>query len=57
MKRVQLLVLALVLVMVLVLPACAPAPAVEKIVIGHPVCISGKYAEAGEFLYPKPDFP
>lgn len=48
MKRVQLLVLALVLVMVLGLPACAPAPAVEKIVIGHPVCISGKYAEAGE---------
>jgi len=48
MKRVQLLVLALVLVMVLVLPACAPAPVVEKIVIGHPVCISGKYAKAGE---------
>ncbi len=50
MKRGQLLVLglALVLLMVLVLSACAPAPAVEKIVIGHPVCISGKYGEAGE---------
>ena len=28
-------------------PPPAP-PAVEKIVIGHPVCISGKYAKAGE---------
>ncbi len=50
MRRVQLLVLGLVLVMVLVLvlPACTPAPVVEKIVIGHPVGISGKYAAAGE---------
>ena len=50
MKRVRLLGLglAVVLVMVLVPPACTPAPVVEKIVIGHPVCISGKYAEAGE---------
>ncbi len=50
MKRGQLLVLglALVLVMVLALPACTQAPAVEKIVIGHPVSISGKYAKAGE---------
>jgi len=50
MKRARLLVLglALVLVVVLALPACAPGPAVEKITIGHPVCISGKYAKAGE---------
>ncbi len=47
MKRGQLLALGLasVLMVVLALPACAPA---DKITIGHPVSISGKYANAGE---------
>jgi len=44
--------LALVLAVAFALPGCAPEeaapPAIEKIVIGHPVCLSGKYAKAGE---------
>jgi len=42
--------LAVVLAMAFALPACAPtaAPVAEKIVIGHPICLSGKYAKPGE---------
>lgn len=47
-KLVLFLGLAVVLAVAFALPGCAPEEAAPGIVIGHPVCLSGKYAKAGE---------
>jgi branched-chain amino acid transport system substrate-binding protein len=54
MKRLKLgLVLGLVVLLAaaFALPGCAPeevTPTTEKVVVGHPICLSGSYAKAGE---------
>jgi branched-chain amino acid transport system substrate-binding protein len=49
MNRKIVLLLALAVAVALVAaPACEKTKAPEKIVIGHPACLSGRYAKAGE---------
>jgi branched-chain amino acid transport system substrate-binding protein len=50
-KPVLILGLLVALAAAFALPGCAPeevTPTIEKIVVGHPICLSGSYAKAGE---------